>query len=1414
MAQTRQVNHRRPRVAAGRQTTGPVAGCTIIARNYLSYASVLAASYFRHMPTGRFYLLVVDDLPDGAKVDPRVRIVRPVELNVPRFWDLCFKYDVTELSTAVKPALLSMLMEKFGEKRVAYFDPDILIMRPLTELEAALDSAGEIVLTPHLLQPIPDDGLKPTEQDILRDGAFNLGFIALRQTRQSREFLDWWSERLRDGCRIDPARGLFTDQKWIDLVPGYFPAAAILRDPTYNVAYWNLHSRAIGLKGGRFVADGKPIAFFHFSGFNPARPGVLSKHQTRIEMRDGSPLARLLNDYANLQREHGHAESSQWEYGYLKFTNGVPVHPVLRQLYLQLDPASRHKFDNPFHVNGDTCFFHWATHPCAERANLSPFLHEIYRSRYDVAASFPDVSGRDRQAFFSWAVETGAKEMKYDSRLVGLREEAGTRSNGARSSTARAKDSAWRAPRIDAAGIHGEKQRLLSKDDYGDLIERIRAAASSALPADATVLVVSKGDEKLLDLAGRRAWHFPRTEDGTYAGYNPVNGSQAVAHLEALRAKGAGYLLLPATALWWLEHYREFGDHLATHYEKLLDQPGTCVIFNLNDPQATSRAGEWAFNDEAEQITRPFGVNVAGYLSSEKGLGEGVRSDVRSLQAVEIPFVLNNFVDGGSRNIDQSLGEFSADNPYAVNLVHVNADQAGHFARSRGEAYFKGHYSVGYWAWELCDFPEQWQDRFQYFDEIWVPSEFTLDAVSRSSPVPVLKVPHSLPEKLPMVPLPRERFKLPPSTFLFLFMFDCHSILERKNPLGLIKAFKKAFGRNKRAALVLKCSHATAGQLRTLHDATRGINAHIIDDVLTREETNSLLGLCDCYVSLHRSEGFGLTIAEAMSLGRPVIATGFSGNIDFMTAANSFPVKYSLVEIAEDQGPYKAGSVWAEPDLTHAAELMRYVFEHRTAAAKVAARGRDDVQAKLRPAAVGRRIQQRLAKISAWRRSQPAPTPLANSGGLPVFDPAVETVSPSAPSPAQLAYEQLLIALRDIVRAVVPQDATVLVVSKGDEKLLDLPGRRAWHFPRTEDGTYAGYHPADSAQATAHIAALCEQGASYLLLPRTSFWWLEHYPEFRQHLETQGRRVWSDGHCIIYRLSGDVTDPIESGFNELRRELGEVHHSHEHLAALSAAQAAEIEKHAAEASVQTRAIEDLARHVALLTDTFAARPYMSRDAFGMGDLSKPMGYGLDATDVPSAQQPLDFAGLFRGPEELIVDRQRVYLPFLRDCRKVIDLGCGRGEFLRLLRDNGIPATGVELDADLANHLKERGFDAIHGDGVEYIRGLAEGSVDAIFSAQVIEHLEPARLAELLSLCRTRLKQGGVFIAETVNPESIQALKVFYVDLTHQRPLYPQVVLYMCRQAEFRTARIFYPVGGGFTQEMYQTAGEYAVIAVA
>jgi len=361
---------------------------------------------------------------------------------------------------------------------------------------------------------------------------------------------------------------------------------------------------------------------------------------------------------------------------------------------------------------------------------------------------------------------------------------------------------------------------------------------------------------------------------------------------------------------------------------------------------------------------QPFGVNLAGYLTSEKGTGEAARSAAAILKAAGLPLALNNIIDSGSANREAAVQGFTEVNPYAFNIIYVNGDQAANFAFHKGRPYFQDRYSIGAWNWELTSFPDEWTSRFQYFDEIWVPTTFVRDALARISPIPVTKVPYAV-QAASSAGRTRSHFDLPADDFIFLFMFDFHSAFERKNPLGLIEAFKRSFSTNEAATLFIKSSRADKRSVMMMCEAAVDAKIMITDTVLSREEINALYRLCDCYVSLHRSEGFGLTPAEAMAAGKPVIATAYGGNMDFMTAENSYLVRYVLTELKRDYTPYQKGWVWADPDINHAAELMRHVYEDRSHGRAVGRRAAGDIRRLLGPEAVGEAMKQQLEAIAS-----------------------------------------------------------------------------------------------------------------------------------------------------------------------------------------------------------------------------------------------------------------------------------------------------------------------------------------------------------------------------------------------------------------------------------------------------------------
>jgi glycosyltransferase involved in cell wall biosynthesis len=368
---------------------------------------------------------------------------------------------------------------------------------------------------------------------------------------------------------------------------------------------------------------------------------------------------------------------------------------------------------------------------------------------------------------------------------------------------------------------------------------------------------------------------------------------------------------------------------------------------------------------------KDFGINIIGYMRSEVGLGEAARGLARAAAHAGIDTALIDVSDCYlSRMAEEPPQATAPEARYDVNLIHLQPPEMINPLLALRYRLRSKAYNIGYWFWETTDFPDAWIPAFDMLDELWVASSFCLDVFSRKSPVPVIRIPLCV-EPLPPAQLSRDHFRLPPTGFIFLSMCDFFSTPERKNPMGAIEAFQRAFAsRSEDTYLVLKVNnsgHRPEMQrlLRRIAEADSTII--LIDGYLTRPELNALISCCDCLVSLHRSEGFGLPMAEAMYFGRPSIATGWSANRDFMTMDNSLLVRYSLIPVSEGKGPFSDYTgLWADPDLDHAAHLMRKLAGDTSLAGELALAAQKTIREDFSAAAVGELMRNRLAFIRKY----------------------------------------------------------------------------------------------------------------------------------------------------------------------------------------------------------------------------------------------------------------------------------------------------------------------------------------------------------------------------------------------------------------------------------------------------------------
>ena len=1067
--------------------------CTIIAKNYLPFARTLARSFAEQRPDDRCWVLVIDAAEgyvDGASES--FELLTPEDLQIEHFSRMAALYNVLELSTAVKPWLLRYLLEGQGLDRIVYLDPDIRLYDDLSEIDSLL-SEHHMVVTPHLTEPMPRDGRKPSETDLLIAGCFNLGFLGLSAHADTDRLLDWWSERLKRDCIVAPERGLFVDQRWIDFAPGLLPSFHVLRDPGYNVAYWNLPSRELTFSRGRYEVDGRPLRFFHFSGYDPDQRGRLSKHQDRIAMRRGSALRRICDEYGDQLEANGWGEASSWPYSWTTLPNGLDLDKATRAAYRQAELEGALE-ESPFTERGARELLQYLTSP-AERgghAGVNRYLHALWRGRRDLRRDFPELDGVDAARLVSWA-------------------------------------------------------EVYGRADIPDVL-------------------------------------LPRSSGAT----------------------------------------------LSAH----------------------------------------AGVNVAGYFEAVLGMGQLGRQVVEGLRASDVPVAPVGLVAEASARGETLDAEGPRNAPYATNLLCVNADALPGFARTVGPDFFINRYSIGLWAWEVAPFPDRYLDAFDVVDEVWVISRHMARILEPVSPVPVFTAP--LPVDVPpFESRSREQLGLPSEGFLFLFSFDYNSVFTRKNPLGVIEAFSRAFEPGSGPRLVIKSiAHERFPERHreVLDAASRHPEVRVLDAVLPRAEKDALTASCDCYVSLHRSEGFGYTMAEAMWLGRPVIATGYSGNLDFMTAENSYLVDWAEAEVGEGAEPYPPEGCWADPDLDHAARLMAEVAGDPGAAAERGRRGRSDIRAGHSRAVAGRVMARRLDRVEGWLGSSP--------------------------------------------RA------------------------RGARQPRIAD--------------TARVAARVRRGA------------IEPGPPSR------GAEAKLAARKAMLRLIKPFTVHQENVDNEI---LGAIATLDSGLQSLAASQA------------------QLQR---LLTETRAA------PAVDGGE--------LELSEHPTAGV---VSGYANGGRRASADLRRALAAAVRAPR--VESRERAGAMVDLLDGRGAVLTLGPGARDAAEPLEAAGHEHRSG-GLGELGEAAEGSLGGVLALELVEELAEQELLELVEAAGRALRPEGVFVLSSANPHSVAALKTFWADPARRRPVFPETLIALLREAGFPSAFVFHPGGVGNVEADRHREPLYAVAA--
>jgi len=779
---------------------------TICSNNYVPYSRLLFHSVKHHLAGADCFLVLADERHQFIVYPQDCEVIAGSELGIPDYLNFVFRYDVMEHNTALKPFAFQHLLQDRGYSHCIYFDPDIELFSAIPAVINALEGAS-FVLTPHLLSPAEQEE-SPDDIAIMRAGVYNCGFVGASAAPEALNILAWWARRLRWQCVNDQPNGIFVDQKFMDLVPGFAPAARVLHDPGLNVAYWNLGQRrfAPDAPDGPLV-DGVPLGFFHYSGFDPRRSDRISKY-TELFRDDHmpGPLATFLARYAARLIAAGHGKIPAGTYSYGRFASGAPIPTAARRMFRESHAA-------------------WA--------------------------------GNAFDTYEAWM------HLPAFGAVAGL-----------------------------GSAVPSMLMRWAQSQNAG-----LQHAFNIAEPAGAE-----------------------------------------------------GY------TRWWLRHAMDLGfDH------------------RLLEPQAVA-AGLRPIRSNASCPAPDPGradATIVGYLRTESGVGEVGRSQLASLSRVV----------GRAEGIDVSLAVVSRrdDHSADANLLrddqagtgrlvafNINADQLPHVVEATRARLPRHAYRTCVPFWELSRFPTPLLEAFHHVDEIWAPTSFIQAGLAASIDLPVVHIPILL--SFPTLASPHHVAPVPRGRPYVLFAFDFLSFAERKNPVAAVRAFRAAFGTlpaADRPVLIIKAQNsAHVGGNQDLRDAiAEDEDVVLFDRTLHRMDTLALVAGAACVLSLHRGEGLGLLVAEAMAYGVPVVATDYGGSTDLLTPETGFPVDFRLIPVPKDAYPFWEGQVWADADVEHASWSLREVFERPDETARRVDNARRRLEASNGPAVVTTRQAARLHTI-------------------------------------------------------------------------------------------------------------------------------------------------------------------------------------------------------------------------------------------------------------------------------------------------------------------------------------------------------------------------------------------------------------------------------------------------------------------
>jgi glycosyltransferase involved in cell wall biosynthesis len=771
--------------SVGKSTTA----FTIVSKNYMHYALGLRSTFLKHNPECGFIIFLMDVIENEEELkvfrqlmEEGVKIIsfNDLQHGISRkvdFLEMLTKYTILEMNTAIKPYAIEYIFNR-GSSTVLYIDPDILFYSDISDLQEDLKES-DILLTPHIREPYNDDK-NPSETGILMGGTYNLGFIALNKTQNTYKMVRWWQDRLFDKGFSDITRGMFTDQKWVELVPSLFGNVKIFKHPGYNVAYWNLHERTLEFTDMWRACEQK-LVFFHFSGLNLNDLEPISKHQDRFTLSHFPHLLGLFKDYRDVIRSFAPDRFKRFKYF---FTSCAATH-----------------------------------------------------------IRFPDLVRREH--------------------YVDIRKFIGNAFLG-------------------CSDVQTKLLQYLTEDQYGDnTVSRLAKTVWN----------------KRIDLQDA----FPKIDSDE---------------------KGR------------LQYRDWFGGSAKKEYglDDVLVKTGYI---------------------EEKSYPASMGLNIIGYFENVIGVAEAARLYSRKMAPTGITTSLFSIESSAHDKLSETeISEFSthyAQRPnFKNNLFFINANEINN-VKTYFPHLFADKYNMAVWWWEFDDYFE-YPENVDYIDEVIVFTDFVKTAIEKTAPEKVKVTKKTYPflknwELISTKDEIRGELGLSKSDYVFIYVFDLYSSIERKNPFDLLEVFAQVVKGNPDAKLVLKIGHGAAmsAEFAEIKQSIAGLDLQdsviIIDKPLSRNYLMSLVDAADVYISLHRSEGLGLGMLEAMYLGKPVVATGYGGNLEFMNEENSYLVDYELTPISKDFGPYKKGWLWAQPDKAHAVSLLEGIISDKEKARQMGEEG-------------------------------------------------------------------------------------------------------------------------------------------------------------------------------------------------------------------------------------------------------------------------------------------------------------------------------------------------------------------------------------------------------------------------------------------------------------------------------------------